>query len=107
MSTILTHPSPRPIPALTDRKMKESHSMFFRILCKLHFVLILHVECLSAKNNLVSFQSYVALVLFSRMRKRKLNKISLFPIFIFLHKVSSDLRICFSKQLHLWQLAGV
>lgn len=56
----------------------------FRTLSKPDCVPILHADCLFAKNNLVSSQSYVALVLFSRTRSRKRNKISLrFPFSFF------------------------
>lgn len=96
-----------PHPALTDRKV-EGHWMFFRILSKPHFVLILHVECLFAKNNLVSFQSYVALVLFSRMRKRKLNKISLcFPFSSFCMRLAVTWEPAFQSNCICGKLAVV
>lgn len=54
------------------------------------------MECLFAKKKLILFQSYVASVLFPRMSRRKLNKISLrFPFSFFLHEVSGDGNLVF------------
>lgn len=109
MSTIYDPPHllPHLTPTLTDRKMKNGPLIVLRILSKPHFVLILHVECFFAKKNLVSVQSYVALVLFPRMSRRKLNRISpRFPFSFFCMRLVVT-RTCFSKQLHQWQLATV
>lgn len=80
----------------------------FRILSKPNFVLILHVDCLFAKNNLVLFQSYVALVLFSRTRSRKLNKISLrFPFSFFCMRLMVTWEAAFQSNCLCGPLAGL
>lgn len=76
--------------------MRNGHIMLFRILSNPHLVLILQVECLFTKKNPVSFQSYIPLVPFPRMSRRKWNQISLhFSFFFFLHEVSREENLLF------------
>lgn len=80
----------------------------FRILSKPNCVLILPGDCLFAKNNLVLFQSYVALVLFSRTRSRKRNKISLrFPFSFFCMRLMVTWEAAFQSYGLCGPLAGL